>query len=326
MPWLCCSAPRAVSTITLLGLAEQAASARSSAAGTPVTRSTRSGHHAATDRRTSSKPVVRAATYSSSTRAVGDRAGAAARARAARSVPGTGWRNSVGAVGGRACAAGRSTTTLAAALAEPVEVPRGRRHRLGEVGADEHQHVGLLDVGQRERQPAVDAERLVAGRRRRRHAPAAVVVDLAGAERDPGELAELVGLLVGQPAAAEDRDRVRRRASSRSSPQPRRRPGRAPRPSRRRGARRSSRSRTSGRGQPLAVAAQPGGGPALAAQRPLVDRELRPRLHLQARDRASTASCRTGASSRGSGSVVGHGQMPAPRPGWRLGARDGRRR
>ena len=41
-----------------------------------------------------------------------------------------------------------------------------------------------------------------------RHAEAAVVVDLRGAQRDPGELAELVGLLVGQPAAAEAADRV----------------------------------------------------------------------------------------------------------------------
>ena len=50
-PGLCCSAPRAVSTIARLGAGRAAsASARSSAAGTPVTRSTRSGHQAA-DRR-----------------------------------------------------------------------------------------------------------------------------------------------------------------------------------------------------------------------------------------------------------------------------------
>ena len=66
----------------------------------------------------------------------------------------------------------------------------------------------------RERQPAVDAEGPVARRRGRRHAEPAVVVDVPGAERDPRELAELVGLLVGQPAAAEDADRSRRRARS----------------------------------------------------------------------------------------------------------------
>src|SRR6478609_575216 len=37
----------------------------------------------------------------------------------------------------------------------------------------------------------------------RRHAEPAVVVDVAAAQRDPDELAELVGLLVGQATAAE---------------------------------------------------------------------------------------------------------------------------
>ena len=82
---------------------------------------------------------------------------------------------------------------------------------------------------EREREAAVDAERPVAGRRGRRHAEPAVVVDAGGAEGEPGELAELVGLLVGEPAAAEHGDGVgavlgadrreapRRRRSSASS-------------------------------------------------------------------------------------------------------------
>ena len=41
-----------------------------------------------------------------------------------------------------------------------------------------------------------------------RHAVAAVVVDVRGAERDPGELAEQIGLLVGQRARTEHADRV----------------------------------------------------------------------------------------------------------------------
>ena len=45
--------------------------------------------------------------------------------------------------------------------------------------------------------------RAPAGRRRRRHAPAAVVVDLRGAEPEAGEFAQHVRLLVGQPAAPE---------------------------------------------------------------------------------------------------------------------------
>ena len=65
---------------------------------------------------------------------------------------------------------------------------------------------GGREIRQRERQPAVDAERPRPGRRRRGHAEPAVVVDVRGAQRDPGELAQRVRLLVGQAAAAEDRD------------------------------------------------------------------------------------------------------------------------
>ena len=68
--------------------------------------------------------------------------------------------------------------------------------------------VGAVEVLERERQPAVDAEGAVAGGGGRRHAVPAVVVDAARAEREPGELAELVGLLVGEAAAAEHADRV----------------------------------------------------------------------------------------------------------------------
>ena len=89
-----------------------------------------------------------------------------------------------------------------------VEVDDRGRHRLGEVRADEQQHVGGGDVGQRERQPAVEPERELAGGRRRGHAEAAVVVDRGRAQRDARELAEQVGLLVRQPAAAEDADRI----------------------------------------------------------------------------------------------------------------------
>ncbi len=48
----------------------------------------------------------------------------------------------------------------------------------------------------------------ITGRRRRGHAEPAVVVDVRRAQRDPGELAQRVRLLVGQAAAAEDGDRV----------------------------------------------------------------------------------------------------------------------
>ena len=61
-PVECCSAPRAVRTMTRAGpRASIAASSRTSAAEMPVTRSTRSGHHEATESFTSAQPVVRAA-------------------------------------------------------------------------------------------------------------------------------------------------------------------------------------------------------------------------------------------------------------------------
>jgi hypothetical protein len=88
------------------------------------------------------------------------------------------------------------------------EVADERRHRLGDVGAEQQDRLGVVEVREGERQPAVDAERAVARRRGRRHAVAAVVVDTARAERQSGELAEQVRLLVGEPATPEDADRV----------------------------------------------------------------------------------------------------------------------
>jgi hypothetical protein len=95
-----------------------------------------------------------------------------------------------------------------AALALPGQVTAERGHRLRDVRADQQQRVRGADVGQRERQPAVHPERPVARRGRGGHAEPAVVVDVPGAQHDPGELAQRVRLLVGQPAAAEHGDGV----------------------------------------------------------------------------------------------------------------------
>ncbi len=89
------------------------------------------------------------------------------------------------------------------------EVTDEGRHGLGHVRPGQQHHVGVVQVGHRERQSPIDAEPPQAGRSRRGHAEAAVVVDLRGGQRDTGELAEQVGLLVGQATAAEHRDRVR---------------------------------------------------------------------------------------------------------------------
>jgi hypothetical protein len=87
-------------------------------------------------------------------------------------------------------------------------VAHQRRHRLRRVRADEDDQVRGAEVGDRKRQAPVQAERPVPGSGRGRHAEPAVVVDLACLQRDTGELAEQVGLLVGQGAAAEHRDGV----------------------------------------------------------------------------------------------------------------------
>ncbi len=167
----------------------------------------------------------------------------------------------------------------AAPLSQPVEVPRGRRHRLGEVGADEDEYVGLLDVRERERQPPVDPERPDARGGGGRHAPPAVVVDHARPEARPGELAERVRLLVGEPTAPEHRHRVPAVLGLDGGEPVSHEtecvvPARGPEgPCRRVPHQRG--------GQPLAVPEQRRAGPPLAAHRALVGGELVPGLHLR---------------------------------------------
>ena len=126
------------------------------------------------------------------------------------------------------------------------------------------------DVGERERHAAVDAERPGGRGGRRGHAEPAVVVDVRRAQRDPGELAQLVGLLVGQPAAAEAADRVPAVAVLRGA-DGRRRPGPAPRPSRP-GAAVAARSRTSGVVSRSGCRSSSAADGALDAEPTLVDR------------------------------------------------------
>ncbi len=79
-----------------------------------------------------------------------------------------------------------------------VEVLHDRRHRLGDVGADEQDGIGAGDVRDGERQPAIEPESPQPGGGRRRHAEPAVVVDVGRAQDDARELAEEVDLLVGE--------------------------------------------------------------------------------------------------------------------------------
>ena len=97
----------------------------------------------------------------------------------------------------------------AAAVALRVDPLHDGRHRLRAVRAPEHEGVGLAHVREREGQPSVDPEREVLSCGGRGHAVSAVIVDVRRLQRDAGELAEDVGLLVGQRAAAEGGERGR---------------------------------------------------------------------------------------------------------------------
>ena len=96
----------------------------------------------------------------------------------------------------------------AAGVGGPHEVRQEGRHRLGGVGAEEQHRVRRPDVGDGEGEPAVEPEAADPRGGGRAHAPATVVVDLAGAQRHACELAQLVSLLVRQAAAAEHRDSI----------------------------------------------------------------------------------------------------------------------
>ena len=109
--------------------------------------------------------------------------------------------------GGRA--AGVDHQQLAAVGPQGREVLHQRGHGLGDVAAGEQHDVGVRDVLERERKAAVKAEGAGRCRSRRRHAEAPVVVDVRRAQRHARELAEQVGFLVRQRAAAEDPGRVR---------------------------------------------------------------------------------------------------------------------
>jgi hypothetical protein len=95
-----------------------------------------------------------------------------------------------------------------AVVARAVQVCHRRRHRLGEVAAQEEDGVGPAEVGQGKGEATVETKGPVGRRRSAAHAEASVVVDVGRAQGHPRELPQLVGLLVGQAASAEDGDGV----------------------------------------------------------------------------------------------------------------------
>ena len=180
--------------------ASRRATARIVVAGTPVTDWTRSGHHPATLRRRPSAPRVRSVRYVSSARPSAITTCVRPR-RSARSVPGVGcrWMPRPSSVSRTVAVRLGSTTMRPPASWAPVRWPMNG----GMVAATLVPSSRTVDAAsrslERERHPTVDAERAVARSRSGRHAEAAVVVDSARAERESGELAQLVGLLVREP-------------------------------------------------------------------------------------------------------------------------------
>ena len=178
-----------------------------SLAGTPVMRSTRSGQNDVMTRRTLSQPIVRDAmkSWSKSPSAAATWSRPLARAR---SVPGVSGRCRV------ACSAVAVRRGSATINAPPFSRCRSKYCMIGgmvSAGLPPISKIGVRagNVFQRKRQAPVQAERFDARDGFRRHAEAAIVVNVGRPQGDAGELAEPVGFFVGQPAAAEDADRVR---------------------------------------------------------------------------------------------------------------------
>ena len=197
--------PRAVSTMTLPGLAEQ----RRQLAHLATRR--HPGRPARRARATRRRPSAARPRPAGGARRRGSRSSTAPAATSrcstpsasARSVPGHRLEVQVGAVRGRrpprvdrrrpcrrARAAGRGGGAAGGMVSARLE-PTSTSTSASSTSASGNGS------------PRSMPNARIAGGGGRRHAAPAVVVDLRGAERDPGELAQRVGLLVGQPAAAE---------------------------------------------------------------------------------------------------------------------------
>ena len=94
---------------------------------------------------------------------------------------------------------------VVARLPQPVSE---RRKRLADVRAADHHHFGMREVGVIVR-AAVEAERFLVSRAGADHAEPPIVIEIARLERDSGELANEVALLVRQRHAREHREGIR---------------------------------------------------------------------------------------------------------------------
>jgi hypothetical protein len=147
-PSACCYVPRAVKIIAVRAVANARTVALRSATGTPVVRSVRSGQSERTARRTASNPVVRAATYCSSTspspiamqQPVGQ---GQVGARHRPQMP-------LGQLRGRARPR-IDHNVFSAALAAGLKPLHRRRHRVRRVAPDQQHHIRVGHIAERER-------------------------------------------------------------------------------------------------------------------------------------------------------------------------------
>ena len=146
----------------------------------------------------------------------------------------------VGELGGRACAGGRSRSARRLPGPRRGARPRAASSRRGCCRRSSTASAPPRSASGNGSPRSMPKARL-AGRGGAAHAEPTVVVDVRRAQHRPGELAQRVGLLVGQPAAAEHRDGVVAVLRPAAPANRRWRRGRAPRPSSPRAARRPRR-------------------------------------------------------------------------------------
>ena len=204
-PLVCCSMPRAWSSIPVAAVPHHSAACSMRAAGTPVISAAQPGVMSATAAAASSKPTVWASMNSWSSQVAADQL-VQHRAEQRRVGARPDAEEEVGRAGQRHDPRVLHDQ-LGAAVAGPPDVARGDRERLGDVRAGDPHHVGERDVAPRVG-AAVDAERLLVAGAGRHHAVAAVVVEVGGVQGEAGELADQVALLVGQRDARQHGERV----------------------------------------------------------------------------------------------------------------------
>src|SRR6266851_4482170 len=120
---------------------------------------------------------------------------------------GVGSRRELQVQGGEFCRCGATrigNDKLSTPIALRFKILHDRRKRLRRVASDHEDRVSLCDILHRERHAAVDAESAQARGCGLRHAKAAVVIDVRGAQCDPCELTEHVSFFISEAPSAED--------------------------------------------------------------------------------------------------------------------------